>query len=399
MESGPSVNIINSRERYSVTPVSSSDENNCSSDEQEYDDVDVDVDGPSSIPRRPSTPDSNSDDDSVRAMNSVLSKAKRLSKVIKRKINNVGNTKFNERKSSGDKRPGNEARSIQEGKKTQKTQAKKDATAGRKQTRKEMKKWSNDDVSLLIELLEERACLWNVCDKSYHLKDVRERALNEMSDSLDASPAEIKTKILTLRSQLGREITKVNRTKSGQSTDQLYKSTWMYWDRLQFLRPVLQPGKSRDSLQGSLNDTENENPEVDRTSDGDHSRSAQRQASTPKLKKGAVAEKKVELMNTCIAALKEPANPAKQPNQCHFALFITEKLHSFDHRARVLAEKRISDVIFDIEMNGINMQMTGATNNSYAPPVSQMRYPSNQDHYGQTTNMEMPTASYLTMLN
>eukprot|EP00112_Aurelia_sp_Birch-Aquarium-sp1_P010845 Seg230.6 transcript_id=Seg230.6/GoldUCD/mRNA.D3Y31 product="hypothetical protein" protein_id=Seg230.6/GoldUCD/D3Y31 len=214
MESGPSVNIINSRERYSVTPVSSSDENNCSSGEQEYDDVDVDVDGPSSIPRRPSTPDSNSDDDSVRAMNSVLSKAKRLSKVIKRKINNVGNTKFNERKSSGDKRPGNEARSIHEGKKTQKTQAKKDATAGRKQTRKEMKKWSNDYVSLLIELLEERACLWNVCDKSYHLKDVRERALNEMSDSLDASPAEIKTKILTLRSQLGREITKVNRTKS-----------------------------------------------------------------------------------------------------------------------------------------------------------------------------------------
>ncbi len=220
-----------------------------------------------------------------------------------------------------------------------------------------------------------------------------------MSDSLDASPAEIKTKILTLRSQLGREITKVNRTKSGQSTDQLYKSTWMYWDRLQFLRPVLQPGKSRDSLQGSLNDTENENPEVDRTSDGDHSRSAQRQASTPKLKKGAVAEKKVELMNTCIVALKEPANPAKQPNQCHFALFITEKLHSFDHRARVLAEKRISDVIFDIEMNGINMQMSGATNNSYAPPVSQMRYPLNQDHYGQTTNMEIPTASYLTMLN
>ena len=179
-------------------------------------------------------------------------------------------------------------------------------------TQKETKKWINGDVSLLIELLEERACLWNVYDKSYHLKDVRERALNEMSDSLDASPADIKTKILTLRSQLGREITKVNRTKSGQSTDQLYKSTWMYWDRLQFLRPVLQPGRSRDSLQGSLNETENENPELDKTSDGDQSKSASRQTSTPKLKKGALEEKKVELMNTCIVALKEPAN---QPNQ------------------------------------------------------------------------------------
>ena len=109
-------------------------------------------------------------------------------------------------------------------------------------------------------------------------------------------------------------------------------------------------------------------------------------------------DKRVELMSTWIAALKEPANPSKQSNQCHFSLFIAEKLQSFNHRARVLAEKRISEVIFDIEMNGINMQMT-ATNNSYAPPVSQMRYPSNQDHYGHTANTEMPTASYLTMLN
>ena len=146
---------------------------------------------------------------------------------------------------------------------------------------KQVKKWSNSDISLLIELLEETACLWNVYDKSYHLKDVRERDLNEMSECLDASPADIKTKILTLRSQLGREITKVNRTKSGQSTDQLYKSTWIYWDSLQFLRPVLQPGKSRDSLKGSLIDTETENPELENKSERDYSKSASREISTP----------------------------------------------------------------------------------------------------------------------
>lgn len=38
-------------------------------------------------------------------------------------------------------------------------------------------------MSLLNELLEERAYLWNVDDKSYHLKDVR--ALNEMDECLD----------------------------------------------------------------------------------------------------------------------------------------------------------------------------------------------------------------------
>ena len=277
-------------------------------------------------------------------------------------------------------------------------QAKPDVTVGRKQTQKETKKWSNDDVALLIDILEERACLWNVYDKSYHLKHTRERALSEMSGSLDASPAEIKTKILTLRSQLCREIRKVNKTKSGQSTYQLNKLTWIYWEMLQFLHPVLQPGKSRGRLRGSLHENENDNPELDKTSDVDVSKSAKSQNSAPKLKKAAMEEKKVELMNTCIAALKVPE---KQPEQCHFSLFISEKLRSFDHRARVLAEKRISDVIFDIEMNGSNMQMPTATNNSYAASVNQTQYPPNQNQYGHTS-MEMSTGSYLTywiMLN
>ena len=90
---------MNGRERYSVSNENPFDWNNCTSDEQsdrreqEYDDVD----GPNSRPNpnRSSTPDSYSDDDSVRAMNSVLSKAKRVSEVIKRKSNNVG--KSNER--------------------------------------------------------------------------------------------------------------------------------------------------------------------------------------------------------------------------------------------------------------------------------------------------------------
>ena len=146
---------------------------------------------------------------------------------------------------------------------------------------------------MLIDLLEERACLWNVYDKSYQLQHTRERALSEMSGSLDASPAEIKPKNLTSRSQLGREISKENITKSGQSTDQLYKSTWSYRERLQFLRPVLQPGKSRDSLQGSLNETENDNLELDKASDGDVSKSAKSQNSAPKLKKAAMEERKV----------------------------------------------------------------------------------------------------------
>ena len=67
--------------------------------------------------------------------------------------------------------------------------------------------------------------------------------------------SEIKAKLMKLRSQLVRDINESTKTKSGQSANELYKPTWMYWEKLQFLCPVIQLGKSRDNLQDSFQDT------------------------------------------------------------------------------------------------------------------------------------------------
>ena len=121
----------------------------------------------------------------------------------------------------------------------------------------EVKKWTNEETCMLIDLFEERPCLWDVFDKNYHMRDKRDMAFKEIEAKIDFSVAEIKAKISKLRSQLVREISKCTKTKSGQSTDELYKPTWTYWHKLQFLRPVMQPGKSRDNLQDqdSFHDT------------------------------------------------------------------------------------------------------------------------------------------------
>ena len=89
------------------------------------------------------------------------------------------------------------------------------------------------------------------------MRDKRDMAFKEIEAKIDFSVAEIKAKISKLLSQLGREISKCTKTKSGQSTDELYKPTRTYWHKLQLLRPVMQPGKSRDNLQDqdSFNDT------------------------------------------------------------------------------------------------------------------------------------------------
>ena len=43
-----------------------------------------------------------------------------------------------------------------------------------------------------------------------------------------------------------REVAKTNQKKSGQGVSENYKSGRIYWDRLQFLIPVIRAGKSKD---------------------------------------------------------------------------------------------------------------------------------------------------------
>ena len=50
-----------------------------------------------------------------------------------------------------------------------------------------------------------------------------------------------------MRAQLGREIGKVKKTKSGQATNELYQPSWIHWERLQFLANQMQSGGTRDT--------------------------------------------------------------------------------------------------------------------------------------------------------
>ena len=109
-------------------------------------------------------------------------------------------------------------------------------------------RWSNGDIEHLIDLFEEKKSLWDAYYKAYHNREKRERAINEISETLHITAADVKCKLLALRSQLGRENAKVHKTKSGQGRDELYIPSWKYWERLPFLQCVMQPGKSKDTV-------------------------------------------------------------------------------------------------------------------------------------------------------
>ena len=236
------------------------------------------------------------------------------------------------------------------------------STTGKKKTPKRSPpkhKWTHEEILHVIESLESRPCLWDVFHKSYHLKDEREKALSEIADGTGIDVNEIKSKINGLRAQLGREMAKVAQTKSGQGRDEVYKSSWTYWEQLQFLCPVMQPGKSRDSL--ALPVESPTGPEKKENEDP-----LQRQTTTAKTTKKSLDLKKHELLSKCIDVLKEPSQqqPSKESPQCPFSLFVAEKMKTFDRKKRMTAEKMITDILFNLEIYGQDFNQPPSSNSS-----------------------------------
>ena len=122
--------------------------------------------------------------------------------------------------------------------------------------------WTDEEISLLINMLEGKPCLLDAFDKEYTKRDVKEIAYTETASSLDTNMEFIKAKINGLRAQLGRKVAKVNKTKSGQSTDELYASSWIHYNRLSFLLPVIKSSKSKATLKRKNGE---ENEEVQET--------------------------------------------------------------------------------------------------------------------------------------
>ena len=99
-------------------------------------------------------------------------------------------------------------------------------------------RWEDEDIERLIDLYEARPCLWDIADPTYSKRDVREKALSEIKEELGIEINTIKSKWNSLRAQHGRELAKESKTKSGQSTDDVYESSWPFMEKMRFVKQV-----------------------------------------------------------------------------------------------------------------------------------------------------------------
>ena len=75
---------------------------------------------------------------------------------------------------------------------------------------------------------------------------------------------------------------------------------------------------------------------------------------TPNKSRKTIAEIKLDLLSKCMEAFTANAklkpNESPNPKLSVFGVYVDEKLSELKKRDRRIAEKRISDVLFDIEM-------------------------------------------------
>ena len=101
------------------------------------------------------------------------------------------------------------------------------------------KKWTDDEVQDLTELLKEKPCLLDIFSNEYTEREVKESAYAELVEHFDSSSAIVKAKINALTAQLGGGMAKESKTTSGQATDEKYVSKWIFYEQLKFSRPAM----------------------------------------------------------------------------------------------------------------------------------------------------------------
>ena len=159
------------------------------------------------------------------------------------------------------------------------------------------------------------------------------------------------------------------RPKSEQSTGKLYVSNWVHYQSLAFFQPVMKSSSSKNILKQSNKDL----AEIECTEAKAYSGS----------KKKSSAEKKIELFKKCTSAIANSTLFESQGiKRFAFATYVEEKLSGLNKRQITIAEKKINDVLFELEMSVGNEYIDRNTqpfqiqySNFQNPPINQNPYP------------------------
>ena len=250
--------------------------------------------------------------------------------------------------------------------------------------------WEDEDIERLIDLYGARPCLWGIADPTYSKKGVRE--INT-----------IKSKWNSLGAQQRRELAKESKTKSSQSTDDVYESSWPFMEKMRFVKRVKKTVRSTSILKFSdpqlviKGESEQEDEAQNDSLNSDCNRSLVKK--NAKRKRVNPTEQKQKLMAKCIDVLDRPKD-AGDP----FVLYVSQQLKNLDKRRRLLAEKRINDILFELQFEEFGTPGGGRHFNqhfAHSQPIRSMHnvpVQSSSSYENQVPQQQPQPGTYAAML-
>ena len=185
-------------------------------------------------------------------------------------------------------------------------------------------------------------------------KDSKEVAYSQIdlliSNKYDISREDYKSKWKIIRSQFMREQALERKKKSGQSTSDVYHSSWKWYKMLKFFIIVQNATKGFDTMKMKVaQDDENESPPATMT--------------PTKKTKEDFDRKRMTLLDRAVGILKgvneAPTTAAELSEEDAFGMVVARTLARLSLRERMLMKKKINDILFEAEFHGSEQITTG----------------------------------------
>ncbi|CAH1955122.1 unnamed protein product [Acanthoscelides obtectus] len=273
----------------------------------------------------------------------------------------------------------------------------------------------------ITDLYHQRPILWNPRHPSYFNKVKKDDAWREIAEICGRDVKNIQKKVESLKGSYRRERAKVKKsTGTGKGKDETYTSQWFAFDYLRFLDDKDEPRRSINNLQPNspedgintsseiedFTDEPRNNTEIEASQNDEPALETSEGAAPSEIKtktfkspkKRAVKRRKEEEDPRIMQAFGYLQNVAsgsasnKRDDCSVYGEHVANKIRKFDDRLKSLAQHRINNILFDLEMSHYNSSAAPQPLREFAPGYPQTMSTNQYDY--QQVSTRFPQSSF-----
>ncbi|KAJ8939887.1 hypothetical protein NQ318_023227 [Aromia moschata] len=165
------------------------------------------------------------------------------------------------------------------------------------------------DVEKLINIIYEKKPLWDMTDKSYHMRDIQRKLWQEVATEMSGQVDELKTKWRGLRDTFRKEFNKSKKQKSGDGAESVVTSKWAYYKMLLFLSKTVE----RRKLHGNVS------PQKENDNKSDSETESTLEVADNRNSQSTIQESSQQISNTDIQQPSTSGTKATKPTTAEHA--------------------------------------------------------------------------------